>query len=128
MRQAGAVNVREVFGDFARAFDEGVAFRVPDVQPRGCVFGQGGKHEHRAALIFRAQQRREFRTGMRKIDVVDFQPLFERGIKFEQAEHFGAAGAEVRARALVEKVGLEEVESVAVHCVLAVEAVARYAA
>ena len=68
MRQAVAVDVREVFGDFARAFDEGMAVCALDRQRRWRGLGHGGEHEHRAALIFLAQQRRQCRTRARKID------------------------------------------------------------
>ncbi len=114
MRQPDPVNVSEIFADLPWVGDESVALGMLHLEMRGRIFRHGCEHQNRATLIGLTQQGNQLRPRPRKIHEVYFEVPFELRIIFEQADYFGAAGAEV-SFALILKIMFNEIQLIVFH-------------
>ena len=114
MRQPDAVNVGEIGADLPGVRYESVAVGLLHLEVRGKILRRGGEHQNRATLVGLAQQRNQFRSRPREIQIMNFDARFEGGIEFEQADHFGTARAIVSFALILETV-FDEIQLIEFH-------------
>jgi hypothetical protein len=108
------MDVGEKFADLPCPSDESLAISFLHLEVCGKVLPHGAQHQHRATLVGFAQQGNQFRPWPREIDVVDFHARFQSGVKLQQADHFGAAGA-VESLTLIGEILPDEIQSITFH-------------